>query len=200
MAAELELKAVVDDPAALRERLRAAGAALVREGRMSDRRFDDGGRLEAVDEVLRVRAYALVDGRAEGRLTWKGPTRSSPGGYKLREEHELHFEGDTQAATRLLGALGFRPTYAIDRWVEYWRLGAATLRIEWYPRMDVLLEVEGEPEAIERAAAATGLPRERFTDEALVAFVRRYEGRTGLRAVVSLEQLAPGEEPAWTSR
>ena len=200
MAAELELKAPVDDAGAVRDRLRAAGAVLTREGLMTDRRYDEDGRLEARDEVLRVRAYALADGRADGCVTWKGPTRRSAEGYKLREEHELHFDGDAGSAGRLVTALGFRVTHAIDRWVEYWMLGEATLRLEWYPRMDVLLEVEGDPRAIERAVTATGLPRGRFTAEALADFVRQYESRTGRPAAVALDELDEGEAPSWTRR
>src|SRR5439155_2342357 len=65
------------------------------------------------------------------------------------------------------------------------RLGQAVLRIEWYPVMDVLLEVEGEPAEIERAIAATGLPRDRFFPESLPHFVAAYEARTGRPARIA---------------
>ena len=65
MADELELKAVIPDPAALRARLVAAGGRLQLHGRMSDRRYDRGGELTARDEVLRVRSYHHADGRTE---------------------------------------------------------------------------------------------------------------------------------------
>ncbi len=48
--------------------------------------------------------------------------------------------------------------------------------------MDVLVEIEGEPEAIEHAVRATGLARDRFLPEALPHFVRAYEERTGRTA------------------
>ena len=64
-------------------------------------------------------------------------------------------------------------------------LGEAVLRVEWYPAMDVLLEVEGEPPAIERAIAATGLPRDRFLPESLPYFVAQYEARTGRAALLA---------------
>jgi hypothetical protein len=73
----------------------------------------------------------------------------------------------------------------VDRAVEQYRLGDATLRIEWYPAMDVLVEVEGTPEAIERAIAATGLPRDAFLPESLPYFTTAYEKRTGRVARVS---------------
>jgi hypothetical protein len=66
-----------------------------------------------------------------------------------------------------------------------YRLGGAVLRLEWYPEMDVLLEVEGAPGAIERAIAATGLDRERFVAESLPYFVAQYEARTGRAAVLA---------------
>ena len=64
----------------------------------------------------------------------------------------------------------------------------ATVRVERYPRMDALVEVEGTPEAIEAAIAVTGLAREGFTAGRLPDFVRRYEMRTGQRAAVSDRQ------------
>ncbi len=73
----------------------------------------------------------------------------------------------------------------IDRAIEQYRLGDATLRLEWYPSMDVLMEVEGSPDAIERAARATGLPRDAFLPESLPYFAAAYEKRTGRVARVS---------------
>jgi adenylate cyclase class IV len=196
---ELELKAAVADAAALRATLVAAGATLLREGLMLDRRYDRDGELGRRDEVLRLRRYQLADGRAEGRLTWKGPARRTAEGYKRREEREVRLADDAGATGAILEAVGFRVVAAIDRWVEYWSLAGATLRLEWYPRMDVLLEVEGEPGTMERAVLATGMPRTAFTGEALMQFVRRFEARTGTTAIVALDDLG-GEAPSWAAR
>jgi len=184
MARELELKAVVSDPARLRRELLGAGAVLRFEGEMSDRRFDRGGELTARDQVLRVRSYHHVDGRVESVVAWKGPAHMS-GGYKAREELELSIAGKSDPPEALLRALGYEVVHAIDRQVEIYRLEAATLRLEIYPRMDPLLEIEGEPVAIERAIEATGIPRGEFTAEPLTAFVLRFESRTGETAVLA---------------
>jgi hypothetical protein len=48
--------------------------------------------------------------------------------------------------------------------------------------MDVLVEIEGEPDAIENAVRATGLSRDRFLPEPLPHFVAAYEKRTGRSA------------------
>ena len=179
---ELELKAVVPDPERLRRLLLEAGAKRHSGGRMIDVRYDRGSELTLRDEVLRARSYEPAGGDVDFVLAWKGPTQRSPDGYKLREEIELSVGADPGP---LLEALGYRPVNVIEREIEVWRLGEATARLERYPRMDVLVEVEGEPAAIERVVAASGIPRDAFTAEPLVEFVRRYEERTGAPAVLA---------------
>lgn len=187
MADELELKAVIPDPDALRARLGASGARVRFHGRMSDRRFDRAGELAARDEVLRVRSYRYPDGRIESILGWKGPVQRSPDGYKQREELELPIAPAGASATpqALLAALGYDVIHAIDRDVEIYDVRGATVRLERYPDMDPLLEVEGAPAAIEGAIEATGIRRDAFTAESLADFVRRFEARTGRAAVLA---------------
>lgn len=181
---ELELKARVDDPAAVRAALLAAGATLVYRGAMRDRRFDRHERLERRDEVVRLRVYQpAAGGAAWGVLGWKGPARRR-GRYRHREEWESRVD-DPQAVLMTLRRLGYRIVRRIDRAIEQYRLGEATVRLEWYPAMDVLAEVEGAPAAIERAIAATGLARARFLPESLPYFVRAFEERTGRTARVA---------------
>ncbi len=182
---ELELKAVVADPDQFRHRVLAAGAEVRFIGRMTDVRYDRTGELTLRDEVLRVRTFSHPDGSTERIMAWKGPTMRSADGYKLREEIELPLVDGSPDPERLLLALGYQPTHAIERMVEVYRLGGATARLETYPRMDVLLEVEGEPAAIEQAIVATGIPRSDFTAEPLVEFVRRFEARSGEPALLA---------------
>ena len=179
--AELEVKTRVTDVAALRRALRRAGARLEFSGRMSDRRYDRARELTRRDDVLRLRVYR-PDRRGAGHavLAWKGAA-STRRGYRLRAELEVAV-ADPDAMNVLLGRLRYRVSMEIDRRIEVYRLGGAVLRLERYPRMDTLLEVEGPPAAIERAIAATGLPRERFLAESLPHFVSAYRRRTGRRA------------------
>jgi adenylate cyclase class IV len=186
---ELEVKARILHVPALQHALRLAGARLEFRGTMIDRRYDRDHRLEAVDQVLRLRTYRPARGRGWGVLTWKGPV-STRGAYRHRAELETEVP-DPAAVARVLEALGFSVTLQIDRRIELWRLGrgrgkqGATMRIERYPEMDTLLEVEGAPQAIERAVRATGLPREQFLAESLPYFQAEYERRTGRPAVLS---------------
>jgi len=181
---ELELKARVEDPDSLRKALLAAGAELVYRGAMLDRRFDRKGRLERRDEVVRLRVYHPADRSGEwGVLGWKGPVGKRDG-YRHREEWESRVD-DPRAVLVVLRHLGYKIVVRIDRAIEQYNLAGATLRLEWYPAMDVLLEVEGAPDEIERAIAATGLPRESFLAESLPYFKEAYEKRTGRTARVS---------------
>jgi predicted adenylyl cyclase CyaB len=178
---ELEVKARVDDPDSLRAALKRAGATLEFRGDMIDRRFDRDRELARRDEVLRLREFQPGDGApAHGVLGWKGP-HSKRGQYRHRAEAEARV-ASPDAVVAILERLGFAVSLRIDRRVEVYRLGEAVLRFEWYPAMDVLLEVEGAPPAIERAIAATGLARDRFLPESLPYFVAQYEARTGRAA------------------
>lgn len=196
---ELEVKAAVPDPALLRRHLVESGAAPGFRGLMEDRLFDRGGAMEERGEVLRVRTWRPDGAPARAQLAWKGATRRSPEGMKLRDELEFSVEGDAATPSHLLAALGYGVIRSIDRFVEIYRTHGAEVRIEWYPRMDVLVEVEGTSAAIESALGVTGLPRTAFEPEPLAEFVRRFEARTGEAAVLAVSDLTEGR-PLWDRR
>jgi adenylate cyclase class IV len=198
LGSEVELKAVVADPTATREALRAAGAQRTFEGMLRDRRLDREANLAAGDRVLRLREWAPSAGVAQTVIGWKGPTRVSPGGYKQREEVECPV-ADAAAALALFQALGYDVVQTIDRYVEVYRLTDTVARFEWYPRLDVLVEIEGPPEGIERVIAAAGPPRRACVPDPLAAFAARYEARTGRTAVLS-EAALEGDRPSWNAR
>lgn len=184
---EVELKAVVDDLGERRKKIEAAGASLSFEGKISDRRYDFSSReLTGRDEVLRTRRY---QDRASTRtyLDWKGPTEMRDG-YKMREEITAPVE-DFESLEKILQNIGLELTWEIDREISQYQLAGAVIRFETYPRMDVLVEVEGEPDAIEAAIEALGLARGMFTSERLPDFVSSFEHRTGVRAAVSDREL-----------
>lgn len=184
---EVELKAVVDDLAERRKKIGAAGATLSFEGKISDRRYDFASReLSGRDEVLRTRRY-LSPTSTKTYLDWKGPTETQ-GAYKIREEITVPVE-DFDALEKILEKLGLKLTWEIDRNIAQYQLDGASIRFETYPRMDVLVEVEGEPAAIEAAIEVLGLPRGTFTSERLPDFVSRFEHRTGVRAALSDREL-----------
>jgi adenylate cyclase class IV len=137
---------------------------------------------------LRLRVYRdPTQGTEKAALDWKGPT-TYDSGYKMREELSCGLTAANEFR-RILAALGFIVTMAIDREIWQYELRDATVRFERYPRMDDLVEVEGAPAAIEAAIRVLGLPRETFTSERLPDFVRRFEARTGQHAALSDAEL-----------
>ena len=180
---ETELKAVVPDEADCLARLVAAGATIVSNGRIEDRRYDyPDRRLTMRDIVLRLRVYRNGE-RATASLDWKGAA-SFEAGYKHREELSVAV-ADAGQMSGILTALGFIVTRAVDRTVQLLQLGEAKLRFERFPRMDTLLEVEGPEASIETAIRASGIPRNAFVADRLYMFVNRYQARTGQRAAIS---------------
>jgi adenylate cyclase class IV len=189
---ERELKAVVPDWDALEQALAAAGALHDFSGRLLDRRYDTATRdLRASDNVLRLRVYEDDAGQlVKASLDWKGPTETR-GGYKLREELSTPLT-DALGMRELLARLGYSVTIAIDRTIAQYRLAGAVVRLERYPRMDDLVEVEGTEDQIEAAVRLLGIPRVEFSGESLPAFVALFEARTGTAAMLSGDALAAG--------
>lgn len=180
---EVELKAVVEDLPTARSQVEKAGARLVFEGKLSDSRYDvESQELTERDEILRVRRYE-APGSSRAYLDWKGPTETQDV-YKIREEISTLVD-DFGSLEEILTRLGFVVVMEIDREVAQYELGGAKIRFEQYPRMDVLVEVEGEPESIEQAIEALGIARGQFTSDRLTRFVERFEQRTGVRAALS---------------
>jgi adenylate cyclase class IV len=180
---EVELKAVCNDVAAGRKNLETAGAKLSFEGKISDRRYDfENGELSARDEVLRTRTY-LSNSSRKTFLDWKGPTEFRDV-YKVREEVSTPVD-DLPVLESILQKLGLQVVMVIDREIAQYELRGATIRFEIYPRMDVLVEVEGEPGAIESAIEVIGIPRGTFTNRRLTEFVTDFEQRTGVQAALS---------------
>ena len=189
---EVELKAVVDSMPDRMANVERAGGRLVFRGRLQDCRYDTADpQLRLPGDVLRLRVYR--DERSvRAELGWKGPTRYEDG-YKVRDEIGAR-SPDADALRQILDRMGFVVTREIDRDISQYELNGATVRFERYPRMDDLVEVEGDPGAIERAIDAIGLPREAFTSERLFDFVRRWQERTGEAAALCDRELS-GEHP-----
>lgn len=184
---EVELKGIAADPGAVVAALRADSAELMFEGWLYDLRYDTADRALALrDCVLRLRVYENADGVTAG-LDWKGPTGYEDG-YKVRQELTT---GVTEPAAlkQMLEDLGYVVTREIDRRIVQFRCRGAVVRVEHYPRMDVLVEVEGDPDAIEAAITVTGIPRAEFTTGRLPDFARAFELRTGERAAVCDDEL-----------
>lgn len=193
---EYELKARLrESPGRFCRRLEEAGWERRFAGRMVDLRFDTpDGELSSRDEVLRLRVY-VPDGDRDpvAVLGWKGPADQAEG-FKRREELETEV-ASAEAARRIVGRLGFsRVAERIDRRIRLYVRGGVSARLEEYPEMDVLVELEGPPEEVRERMAETGLGSDRWKPWPLPEFVRRYEERTGGKARLSVRDPGDGRD------
>ncbi|MFP4322353.1 MAG: class IV adenylate cyclase, partial [Anaerolineales bacterium] len=139
------------DLAALRGRVEAAGAELVAP-RVYERnlRYDDtAGSLTPNDIVLRLRQ----DTRA--RLTYKAPGPDPVEGRLTRLEYETEV-GDLDTMDAILRKLGFAPYMVYEKYRTTYHLHGVEVVLDEMPYGD-FIEIEGEPDSIERAVAAVGL-------------------------------------------
>lgn len=176
---ETELKFIVPDLAAMRERLDVAGATCTGSAFEDNVVFDEPtGRLAARGELLCVRQ------ERRSLVTFKAPRIGDPR-FKVRDELEIEVS-DAAAARALFVRLGFTRTRRYQKRRETWRLGEALVTIDELP-FGTYCELEGTPEAIETAATALGLDlRDGLTSDYFALFdaLCRAQGRpTGGDAV-----------------
>ncbi len=150
---ETEVKLPFPDAASAREALRRAGATERSPRQFEDNRLydDDARALKAAGKVLRLRSTG-------GRhlVTYKAPDPSSEGSrYKVRVEHETEV-GDAEAFDRLLRGLGYRPLWRYQKYRQGFDLPGVHAELDETP-IGVFVELEGEGDAIDAAAARLGL-------------------------------------------
>jgi len=172
---EIEVKFLVDDLAAVRRRLLALGASL-HKARVYERniRFDnpwDGLRLQG--KLLRLRQDTTT------RLTYKGePPTSVDSEARVREELETEV-GDFQTTLQLLRRVGFEPKQVYEKYRETFHFGQVEIMLDELPFGD-FVELEGDDDAIQAAAAALGLDWQRRILANYLAIMASLQERFGL--------------------
>jgi len=163
-AVESEIKLRVSDAESARQAVRRLGGRLERARHFEDNLlFDDAqGSLRVSDRLLRIRRYD----DAAGVLTFKGP-RAVVDGIKSRAEIETALP-DPDALESLLRALGYRSIFRYQKFRETYRWQDVEIVVDETP-VGVFLEVEGEVEAVHRAAAALGYGPSDYVAESYAA-------------------------------
>jgi adenylate cyclase class 2 len=141
---EIEIKLLVNDLAALRQRLLAAGATLHIPRTYEDNWCFDtpDHRLQQQDCLLRLRR----DQRT--RLTFKEPSAATDTAYKVRHEYEIEVSDFTQAQA-LVEKLGFAPVLRYEKYRETFRYQEAEILLDDTP-LGAVVEIEGRRDVIER--------------------------------------------------
>lgn len=176
---EIEIKLRVTDVAALKKRLRAAGARWGKRIHEFNVLFDTpDGRFRRRDELVRLRTN---DGA--GVLTFKGRSVAGPRGrkakYKVRFETEFSVS-DTRAAAAFLGGLGLVETFRYEKYRTEVHISTASKAHIYLDETPIgkYVEIEGSPAAIDRAARLLGYrPSEYITMSYLAIYARHCRAR-----------------------
>jgi adenylate cyclase class 2 len=119
---------------------------------------------------LRIEAAAPHNTQSTRRerviLTAKAPphqpqTKKQPTRYKIRAEREQVIPESSRQYAKALAALGFRPTFRYDKFRTTFRLPNLHLDLDETPA-GTFLELEGKPQAIDRAAQALGFSKQAY--------------------------------------
>jgi adenylate cyclase, class 2 len=204
---EIEVKLSMTSVASARKKIAKLGAKLVRreiggkDGRVHELNilFDtpDGG-FARHGQLLRVRVESAGGAGSRGAkravLTYKGPGEpQKEARFKVRDEREV-VVADDAAMRGILEALGLRGWFRYEKYrttfaLPHTRKWATGLHLELDETpIGVYLELEGPPNAIDRAAQELGFSRSEYiTKNYLLLHVENCR-RKGL----SVSQLAPG--------
>jgi adenylate cyclase class 2 len=181
MAKETEIKLAVRDIKTFERKLKKLGGKPVKagNGRVHELNviFDtpDGG-LAKHGQLLRIRTESVQSvGKKEAprrvMLTFKQPAvralEDDGSRFKIREETEVEV-ADAAMLRKIFEGLGLRGWFSYEKYRTTWKLGAATrwakdllIELDETPA-GVFVELEGSPEAIDKAAEALGYSRKDY--------------------------------------
>ena len=181
MARETEIKLKIENVKAFERKLKKLGAKTVGTGGGQVHEFNtifdtpDGG-LAKHGQLLRIRTEtAGAKGKTSGAkrivLTFKQPlvrgVDDEGARFKAREETETELT-DSVALTKIFEGLGMRGWFSYEKYRTTWKLGAKEkwarellVEVDETP-VGTYVELEGPPEAIDRAASVFGFARKDY--------------------------------------
>jgi len=189
---EIEAKVHVDNHEAVIARLKQLEAAPGPVLREVNAFFDTpNSSLKAADQGLRLRIEDRLD--QPGRtifITHKGPR--SQGELKERRESEVEV-GDSQGATDLLTALGYRVTLTFEKKRHRWTLDDCNIELDELPHLGCFIEIEGpDAETVMAVREKLQLDDEPLIRSSYIAMLDTYLAEHHLgRGYVAL----PNDEP-----
>ena len=169
IAVETEVKFRVADAEALSRQLEEAGFHCETPRSFESNTLYDTPerRMRARTEILRIRSYAGRIVLTHKRLPESGPAE---GRHKHRIETETAV-ADGTALAEVFRSLGLVPAFRYEKWRSEWSDGNGHCVVDETP-IGNFAELEGEPEWIDRVAAALGVEP---TDYITASYGRLFE-------------------------
>jgi adenylate cyclase, class 2 len=132
---EIEIKAYIADPDAMKELIVSGGGLLAGKTKETDYYYNHPSRdFAKTGEAFRVR---VADDGA--RITYKGPKLG--GRTKTRVERETGID-DAETVKKILEALGFIPVGVVSKKREYYQYEGATVTIDNVETLGHFIEIE----------------------------------------------------------
>jgi adenylate cyclase, class 2 len=154
---EIEIKFKIGDIHALTQGLGRSGFRMVTARTHEVNTLYDlpGGVLRRRGALLRIRKYGQ-----KWTVTYKDKSRTRPGRHKSRREIETRVE-DGQALAGILQALGFKPSFAYEKYRSEWSDETGHVVLDETPIGD-FGEIEGPPQWIDDVARRLGISGEQY--------------------------------------
>jgi adenylate cyclase class 2 len=152
---EIEVKFIIDDVQAMRQRIIALGAR-----RLSPRIHEDNLSFDAPDQRLR-RQGCLLRLRRDRRavLTYKEPVADDDPAFKVRREFEVEV-GDFDLTAAILHKLGWAPVFRYEKYRETFGYQGAEILLDETP-CGAFVEIEASRDAIRTIATQLDLDFEK---------------------------------------
>ena len=148
---EIEVKFIIDDLAAMRQRIVAIGAAL-----KTPRTYEDNVVFDTADQRLRRQGCLLRLRRDRHNIvTYKEPGRSKHQDFKVRQEYEVSVSDFAQMHA-ILEKVGLQPALRYEKYRETFTCNNAELLLDETP-CGIFLEIEGPQDTIRDLAAQLGI-------------------------------------------
>jgi adenylate cyclase class 2 len=170
---EIEIKFKIVDLQALTESLGRSGFRMV-----TPRTHETNTLYDLPGNVLRRRG-ALLRIRQYGRkwtVTYKDKSRIRPGRHKSRREIETQVQ-DGQALAGILQALGFKPSFAYEKFRTEWSDQTGHVVVDETPIGD-FGEIEGPPQWIDEVASRLGISRDQYITASYVELFLQWKKNT----------------------
>ena len=182
MSLEIERKYLDPDFGEVRRRLREAGGEPLGAHFESNWIFDrTGGGFAEAGFLLRLRTQEWPD-RTRHVLTLKMPSHTG-GPFKVREERECAV-ADAASLRAIFEGLGYTGRARYEKVREDWRLPGVLVALDRVPFARVV-EIEGEPEAIESAERRLHLDKCKTSVKSYHTLHQEWRGANGLPASLS---------------
>ena len=148
---EIEVKFIIDDLAAMRQRILAIGAYV-----KTPRTYENNVVFDTPDRHLGRRDCLLRLRRDQHNIiTYKEPGLTDPQDFKIRHEYEVRVSDFAQMYT-ILEKIGFHPVLRYEKYRETFICKEAELLLDETP-CGVFLEIEGAQETIRDLVAQLGI-------------------------------------------